>query len=57
VREHLGHTMLVYGYVDDTQVVASLDPHRVVELDTATVFDVNLEALHVFDPETQEMLI
>jgi len=57
VKEHLGHTLLVYGYVEDTQVVASLDPHRSVELDAAAAFELNLDALHVFDPETENTLI
>jgi len=57
VKEHLGHTLLVYGYVDETQAVASLDPQRSVDLDALTAFDANLDALHVFDRETEETLI
>jgi multiple sugar transport system ATP-binding protein len=57
VKEHLGHTVLVYGYVDDVQVVASLDPHCQVELDSQIKLAVNVETLHAFDPETGEILI
>jgi multiple sugar transport system ATP-binding protein len=57
VLEQLGHTLLVYGYVDETQIVASLDPHRHVELDSTIRLSVNLKTLHVFDPATQETVI
>jgi multiple sugar transport system ATP-binding protein len=57
VKEHLGHTVLVYGYVDETQVVASLDPHCPVELDSQIRLAVNTSTLHAFDPETGEMRI
>lgn len=57
VKEHLGHTVLVYGYVDDVQVVASLDPHCQVELDSQIKLAVNVETLHAFDPESGEILI
>jgi len=57
VKEQLGHTLLVYGNVDDVQVVASLDPHRDVEIDTVANLSVNLDTLHIFDPETLQTLI
>ena len=57
VKEQLGHSLLVYGYVDDVQIVASLDPHRQVDVDTTINLSVNLNTLHVFDPETQETLL
>jgi len=57
VKEHLGHTLLVYGYAGDVQVVASLDPHRAVDLDAEAAFDVNLETVHLFDPATEEMYV
>ncbi|UCF10564.1 MAG: sn-glycerol-3-phosphate ABC transporter ATP-binding protein UgpC [Candidatus Bipolaricaulota bacterium] len=57
VLEQLGHTLLVYGYVDDVQLVASLDPHRQVETESTINLSVNLRTLHVFDPETLETVI
>jgi multiple sugar transport system ATP-binding protein len=57
VTEQLGHALLVYGNLDETQVVASLDPHRRVEIDSTVHLQVNLDTLHVFDPETMETLI
>jgi len=57
VKEQLGNALLVYGYIDDTQVVASLDPHRHVEIDSEIHLKVNLDTLHVFDPESEETLV
>jgi multiple sugar transport system ATP-binding protein len=57
VLEQLGHTLLVYGYVDDVQIVASLDPHRQVETESTIGLSVNLRTLHVFDPESLETVI
>jgi len=57
VLEQLGHTLLVYGYVDETQIVASLDPHKQVELDSVIRLTVNLKTLHVFDPEVEQTLV
>ena len=57
VKEQLGHALLVYGEVDGTQVVASLDPHRQVELDTEIHLKVNLDTVHAFDPDTLDTLI
>jgi multiple sugar transport system ATP-binding protein len=57
VTEQLGHSLLVYGDIDGSQVVASLDPHRRVEVDSTIHLKVNLETLHIFDPETNETLL
>jgi multiple sugar transport system ATP-binding protein len=57
VTEQLGHSLLVYGNLDETQVVASVDPHRHVEIDSTIHLKVNLNTLHVFDLETQQTLL
>ncbi|MFC2077745.1 ABC transporter ATP-binding protein [Candidatus Bipolaricaulota bacterium] len=57
VKEQLGHSLLVYGQVDETRIVASLDPHSIVDVDATIHLRVNLDTLHVFDPETAETLI
>ena len=57
VIEQLGHTLLVYGYVDETQIVASLDPHKQIELDSVIRLSVNMKTLHVFDPTMQQTVI
>ena len=57
VTEQLGHSLLVYGNVDEAQIVASLDPHRKVEIDSTIHLKVNLDTLHVFHPETMETLV
>ena len=57
VTEQLGHSLLVYGHLGESQVVASLDPHRRVEVDSTIHLKLNLNTLHVFDPESQETLL
>ena len=54
VREHLGHTLLAYGYIDDVQIVASLDPHSQLDVDSEINLLPNLHTLHVFDPTSEE---
>ncbi len=58
VKEQLGHSLLVYGDVGDgQQIVASLDPHRRVEIDQEIYLKVNLKAIHVFDADTDTTLL
>jgi multiple sugar transport system ATP-binding protein len=57
VKEQLGHSLLVYGRIEEAQIVASLDPHTMVEVDLEIHLKVNLQTLHVFDPEKGNTLI
>jgi ABC-type sugar transport system ATPase subunit len=57
VKEQLGHSLLVYGDAGGAQIVASLDPHCQVELDSSIRLAVNTETLHVFDPDSMKTLI
>ncbi len=58
VKEQLGHSLLVYGDAGEAQqVVASLDPHRHVEIDQDIFLQVNLKTIHVFHSETQATLV
>ena len=57
VKEQLGYTLLVYGYVEESLIVASLDPHSAIEVGQTVHLGVNLNTLHVFDPETAQTLI
>ena len=58
VKEQLGHSLLVYGDAGDAQqVVASLDPHRRVEIDEDIFLQVNLKTIHIFHSETQATLV
>ena len=58
VKEQLGHSLLVYGDAGDSQqIVASLDPHRHVEIDQQIYLKANLKAVHIFDAETQATLV
>ena len=57
VKEQLGHSLLVYGYVEEKRIVASLDPHTDVDVDSKIRLKVNVDTMHVFDPETAVTLI
>ena len=57
VLEQLGHTLLVYGYLEDAQIVASVDPHTHVKLDSTIRLSLNAETLHVFDPANEKTLL
>ena len=57
VLEQLGHSQLVYGYVDETKIVTSLDPHKYVELDSVIRLSVNMKTLRVFDLATEQLVI
>ncbi|MCK5827666.1 TOBE domain-containing protein, partial [Candidatus Bipolaricaulota bacterium] len=57
VREQLGHSLLIYGYVDEQRIVASLDPHSAIDVDSAIRLKVDVDTMHVFDPETAVMFI
>ena len=57
VKEQLGHSLLVYGRIEEKKIVASLDPHSVIEVDSTIHLKVNRNTLHVFDPETGSTLI
>jgi len=57
VKELFGHSLLMHGNVGETQVVASLDPHLQVEPDVRIHLTVNLDTLHVFDPDTLTRMI
>ncbi len=57
VTEQLGHSLLVHGDCGGQQIVASLDPHRSISIDSTVHLLVNLGTLHLFDPESGETLI
>jgi multiple sugar transport system ATP-binding protein len=57
LKEQLGHSLLVYGTIEESPIIASLDPHSVVEVDRPIHLRVNPMTLHVFDPETARTLI
>jgi len=57
VKEQLGHSLLVYGRIEEKKIVASLDPHSLVTVDSTIHLKVNLQTLHVFDPETGRTLL
>jgi len=57
VKEQLGHSLLVYGRIEESQIVASLEPHTMIDVDSEIHLQVNLKTVHVFDPETGKTLL
>ncbi len=57
VTEPLGNELLVYADCGEERVVANLDPHRHVEIDSTIKLAPDLEMLHLFDPETEKTLL
>ena len=57
VTEQLGNALLVYGVCSGVNLVASLDPHRTVEVGSTIRLSANLDTIRLFDPETQESLL
>ncbi|MEA3355854.1 MAG: sn-glycerol-3-phosphate ABC transporter ATP-binding protein UgpC [Candidatus Bipolaricaulota bacterium] len=57
VTEALGNELIIYTDCGGKQVVANLDPHQQIEVDSAIKLTVNMETLHLFDPETEETLL
>lgn len=57
VTEPLGNELLVYADCGGEQVVANLDPHQHIEIDSTIKLAPNLKALHLFDSETEETIL
>ncbi len=57
VTEPLGNELLVYADCGGEQVVANLDPHQYVEIDSTINLAPNLDTLHLFDKETEATLL
>ncbi|MCD6135181.1 sn-glycerol-3-phosphate ABC transporter ATP-binding protein UgpC [Candidatus Bipolaricaulota bacterium] len=57
VTEPLGNELLVYADCGGEQVVANLDPHQHVEIDSTIKLSPNLNTLHLFDKESEATLL
>ena len=57
VTEPLGNELLVYADCGGERIVANLDPHRRVEVDSTVRLKVNTETVHLFDKETEQTLL
>jgi multiple sugar transport system ATP-binding protein len=57
VTEPLGNELLVYADCGGQQVVANLDPHQHVDIDSTIKLSPNLTTLHLFEPETEQTLL
>ncbi|MBP7149123.1 MAG: sn-glycerol-3-phosphate ABC transporter ATP-binding protein UgpC [Acidobacteria bacterium] len=56
IVEPLGHEVIVHGRIGDELVVAKLDPHRVPAMGDRIELGLELDALHLFDQETEGRL-
>src|SRR5262249_17204310 len=56
IVEPLGHEVIAHGRVGDDVVVAKLDPHHLPRVGDALDVVLELDALHLFDAETERRL-
>jgi len=54
--EPLGHEVIVHGKIGDDLLVAKVDPHRAPEMGSEMDFELELDALHLFDVATEQRL-
>jgi multiple sugar transport system ATP-binding protein len=54
--EPLGHEVIVHARVGDDLLVAKLDPHRAPQMGDDVAVVAELDALHLFDAETEQRL-
>ncbi len=57
VTEPLGNELLVYADCGEDRVVANLDPHQHVEIDSTIKLAVDMNALHLFDRESEKTIL
>jgi multiple sugar transport system ATP-binding protein len=57
VTEPLGNELLVYADCGGEQVVANLDPHQQIDIDSTISLAPNLDTIHLFDKETEETIL
>jgi len=57
VTEPLGNELLVYADCGEDRVVANLDPHQRVEIDSTIKLAVDMNGLHLFDRESEQTIL
>lgn len=57
VTEPLGNELLVYADCGEDRVVANLDPHQHVEIDSTIKLAVDMNGLHLFDRENEKTIL
>ncbi len=57
VTEPLGNELLVYANCGEDRVVANLDPHQHVEIDSTIKLAVDMNGLHLFDRESEKTIL
>ncbi len=53
IVEPLGHEVILHGSAGADLMVAKLDPSRVPQVGSKVAVDLEIESLHLFDPETE----
>ncbi len=56
VTEQLGSELLVYATCGKESIVANLDPHHVIHIDDKIRLKVDLNRMHLFDPESDKTI-
>ncbi len=56
VTEQLGSELLVYAACGNEAIVANLDPHHVIHIDDKIRLKVDLNRMHLFDPESDKTI-
>ena len=56
ILEPLGHEVIVHGRIGDDILVSKLDPHKTPRMGDRVEIVVELDALHLFDAETERRL-
>ncbi len=56
VTEQLGSELLVYATCGNESIVANLDPHHVIHIDDKIRLKVDLNRMHLFDPESDKTI-
>ena len=57
VTEPLGNELIIYADCGGEQVVANLDPHQQIDIDSTINLSPNLDTIHLFDKETELTLL
>jgi len=57
IVEPLGHEVVVHGRLGENLLVAKIDPHRAPRMGASLELAVELDALHLFDAETESRLV
>lgn len=57
VTEPLGNALLIYADCGGERIVASLDPHQQIEIDSTIKLTVDINTVHLFDKESERTIL